>query len=47
MWITAQHEAGGEEGDAYLPGIRGSGLEKIWEQVRREAATIASAPLSE
>lgn len=44
MWITAQHEAGGEEGDAYLPGIRGSGLEKIWEQVRREAPLPAPLP---
>lgn len=43
MRITAPHGAGGEVGDAYLPGIRGSGLEKIWELVRREAATTRSA----
>lgn len=41
------HGAGGEVGDAYLPGTRGSGLEKIWELVRREAAAATSAPLPE
>lgn len=28
MQITAPHGAGGEEGDTYLPGTRGSGLGK-------------------